>query len=220
MPDRLTPRAILDRLVAFPTVSRDSNLPLIDWVEEYLGSHGIACHRHYHEEGEKAALYAHVGPEAPGGVVLSGHSDVVPVTDQDWHTDPFEMTERGDLLYGRGTCDMKGFIACVLAMAPKTAVISADSLPGPLQEHLGRDLALQVGPREDVAVDGLQQPRRTGHALGNNRRQQRRCLRRRLEQPSGAKIQSRRRPPAHVRFRPDHRSSQRWEYSLHACLGP
>ena len=68
MPDRLTPRAILDRLVAFPTVSRDSNLPLIDWVEEYLGSHGIACHRHYHEEGEKAALYAHVGPEAPGGV--------------------------------------------------------------------------------------------------------------------------------------------------------
>ncbi len=114
MPDRLTPRAILDRLVAFPTVSRDSNLPLIDWVEEYLGSHGIACHRHYHEEGEKAALYAHVGPEAPGGVVLSGHTDVVPVDGQPWTSDPFTVTERDGKLYGRGTTDMKGFDALAI----------------------------------------------------------------------------------------------------------
>ena len=114
MPDRLTPRAILDRLVAFPTVSRDSNLPLIDWVEEYLGSHGIVCHRHYHEEGEKAALYAHVGPEAPGGVVLSGHTDVVPVDGQPWTSDPFTVTERDGKLYGRGTTDMKGFDALAI----------------------------------------------------------------------------------------------------------
>ena len=114
MPDRLTPRAILDRLVAFPTVSRDSNLPLIDWVGEYLGSHGIACHRHYHEEGEKAALYAHVGPEAPGGVVLSGHTDVVPVDGQPWTSDPFTVTERDGKLYGRGTTDMKGFDALAI----------------------------------------------------------------------------------------------------------
>ncbi|MGR3271312.1 acetylornithine deacetylase [Thalassococcus profundi] len=114
MPDRLTPRAILDRLVAFPTVSRDSNLPLIDWVEEYLGSHGIVCHRHYHEEGEKAALYAHVGPEAPGGVVLSGHTDVVPVDGQPWTSDPFTVNERDGKLYGRGTTDMKGFDALAI----------------------------------------------------------------------------------------------------------
>ncbi|MDU8911083.1 acetylornithine deacetylase [Aestuariicoccus sp. MJ-SS9] len=111
MAEVLAPRAILDALVGFPTVSRDSNLPLIDWVEAYLTGHGIVCHRHYNEDREKAGLFAHVGPEAPGGVVLSGHTDVVPVDGQPWASDPFTVTERDGKLYGRGTTDMKGFDA-------------------------------------------------------------------------------------------------------------
>jgi acetylornithine deacetylase len=113
-PTVLSPRAILDRLVAFPTVSRDSNLPLIDWVEGYLASHGITAHRHWHEDGTKAALFAHVGPWVEGAVVLSGHTDVVPVDGQDWATDPWVVTERDGRLYGRGTCDMKGFDALAI----------------------------------------------------------------------------------------------------------
>jgi acetylornithine deacetylase len=106
---------MLTRLVAFPTVSRDSNLPLIDWVEEYLEPFGARCRRTLNDEGTKANLFAAIGPNAPGGVVLSGHSDVVPVDGQDWHTDPFEVTERDGLLYGRGTSDMKGFAAVFLS---------------------------------------------------------------------------------------------------------
>ena len=78
MTKHLSPRQILDRLVSFPTVSRDTNLPLVDWVEAYLASHGIPAHRHWNEDRSKAALFAHVGPMVAGGVVLSGHSDVVP----------------------------------------------------------------------------------------------------------------------------------------------
>ncbi|KMK67723.1 acetylornithine deacetylase [Puniceibacterium sp. IMCC21224] len=114
MPHRLSPRDLLDRLVAFPTVSRDSNLPLIDWVEDYLGSHRITAHRHYDETGEKAALFAHVGPDEAGGVVLSGHTDVVPVDGQPWASDPFVVAERDGRLYGRGTTDMKGFDALAI----------------------------------------------------------------------------------------------------------
>jgi acetylornithine deacetylase len=107
----LSPRAILDRLVSFPTVSRDSNLDLIGWVEGYLASHGIASARQWSPDNMKAGLYAHVGPDISGGVVLSGHSDVVPVDGQDWATDPWTVVERDGRLYGRGTCDMKGFVA-------------------------------------------------------------------------------------------------------------
>ena len=107
----LTPRQILDRLVSFPTVSRGSNLDLIDWLEGYLASHGITAHRHWNEDRQKAALFAHVGPWQPGAVVLSGHSDVVPVDGQTWTTDPWTVTERSGRLYGRGTCDMKGYVA-------------------------------------------------------------------------------------------------------------
>lgn len=115
MTARLTPREILDRLVAFPTVSRDTNLPLIDWAEEYLTEQGIRCHRHVKaDDPRKAALFAHVGPEVPGGVVLSGHTDVVPVDGQPWTTDPFTVTERDGRLYGRGTTDMKGFDALAI----------------------------------------------------------------------------------------------------------
>lgn len=115
MQTRLSPREILDHLVKFPTVSRDTNLPLIDWVEGYLADHGITCHRHVKaDDPGKAALFAHVGPDLPGGVILSGHTDVVPVDGQPWTTDPFTVTERDGKLYGRGTTDMKGFDALAI----------------------------------------------------------------------------------------------------------
>jgi acetylornithine deacetylase len=115
MTDPLTPRDILDRLVGFPTVSRDTNLPLIDWVEAYLSSQGITCHRHVKtDDPGKAALFAHVGPGVDGGVVLSGHTDVVPVDGQPWTTDPFVVTEKDGKLFGRGTTDMKGFDALAI----------------------------------------------------------------------------------------------------------
>ncbi|WP_137699912.1 acetylornithine deacetylase [Marimonas lutisalis] len=111
---KLSPLELMEKLVSFPTVSRDSNLPLVDWVEEYLTGHGITCHRHYREDNEQAALFAHVGPEVEGGVILSGHTDVVPVDGQPWASDPFTVVERDGRYYGRGTCDMKGFDALAL----------------------------------------------------------------------------------------------------------
>ncbi|SMX28867.1 Acetylornithine deacetylase [Pelagimonas phthalicica] len=110
----LSPREILERLVAFDTVSAKSNLALIDWVETYLTGHGITCHRHWNDARDKAALFAHVGPEIAGGVILSGHTDVVPVDGQDWVTDPFVLTEKDGRLYGRGSTDMKGFDALAI----------------------------------------------------------------------------------------------------------
>ncbi len=114
MADVLSARAILDRLVEFPTVSRDTNLPLVDWVEDYLASHGIKAHRYVDPDQPKAALFAHVGPLVEGAVVLSGHTDVVPVDGQPWDTDPFSVVERDGKLFGRGTCDMKGFDAIAI----------------------------------------------------------------------------------------------------------
>ena len=111
-------RAILDKLVSFQTVSNVSNLDLIDWVEDYLKGHGVSATRVYNDEGNKASLYANVGPEVEGGVVLSGHTDVVPVEGQAWDTDPFTVVEKDGKLYGRGTCDMKGFDALALAAVP------------------------------------------------------------------------------------------------------
>ncbi|MBV0911385.1 acetylornithine deacetylase [Anianabacter salinae] len=136
MPDPLSARALLEKLVSFPTVSRDSNLPLIDWVEEYLGQFGITCHRDYSADGMKAGLFAHIGPDVDGGVILSGHTDVVPVDGQDWSSDPFTVTERDGRLYGRGTCDMKGFDALAI-----WAVVHAarTGVSRPLQLALSRD---------------------------------------------------------------------------------
>ncbi|MEM7523166.1 MAG: acetylornithine deacetylase [Pseudomonadota bacterium] len=136
MATRYTPREMLDKLVGFPTVSRDSNLPLIDFAEEYLTSHGATCRRVYDDTGTKANLYALVGPEAPGGVVLSGHTDVVPVDGQDWVTDPFTVVEKDGKLFGRGTCDMKGFNALALALAPD---MMAANLKRPVQIALSYD---------------------------------------------------------------------------------
>ena len=115
MPERLSPVDILRRLIAFPTVSRDTNLPLVDWVEGYLAEHGIEAHRWVDpDQPHKAALFAHAGPWQEGAVVLSGHTDVVPVDGQPWTSDPFELAERDGRYYGRGTCDMKGFDALAI----------------------------------------------------------------------------------------------------------
>jgi len=114
MTERLSALEIMKKLVSFPTVSRDTNIPLIDWVAGYLAAHGIESHRYVDPDQPKHALFAHVGPWKEGAIVLSGHTDVVPVDGQPWDTDPFEVTEKNGKYFGRGTCDMKGFDALAI----------------------------------------------------------------------------------------------------------
>ena len=117
--DHLTrSREILGQLIAFPTISSDSNLALIEHLADLLEDAGARVEVFRDACGGKANLFATIGPDIDGGILLSGHSDVVPVADQDWTTDPWAMTERDGRLYGRGTCDMKGFIASAVALAP------------------------------------------------------------------------------------------------------
>jgi len=111
-------REILETLVGFDTTSRHSNLALIEWVEAYLDGHGVPHRRVPNADGSKSNLLATVGPAVEGGAVLSGHTDVVPVDGQPWTSDPFSIVERDGRLYGRGTCDMKGFLALALAAVP------------------------------------------------------------------------------------------------------
>lgn len=113
-------KAILGDLIAFPTVSSDGNLELIAYAAERLTACGATISISRDEEGRKANLFATMGPEIDGGIVLSGHTDVVPA-DGEWTSDPFTMREAGNLIYGRGACDMKGFIAAALALAPHYA---------------------------------------------------------------------------------------------------
>ena len=108
---------VLRALVGFPTVSSDSNLALIEWVEKYLDAQQVP-HWRVNATASKCSLLARLGPDAPGGVVLSGHTDVVPVKDQPWDTDPFILTEKNGRYFGRGTCDMKSFLALALAHVP------------------------------------------------------------------------------------------------------
>jgi acetylornithine deacetylase len=133
----------MDKLVSFPTVSRDSNLDLIDFVEDYLNGYGVKSTRVPNEDGTKAALYAHIGPQIDGGVVLSGHTDVVPVDGQAWDTDPFTVTERDGRLYGRGTCDMKGFDALALSAVPLA-----------LERGIKRPLQIALSYDEEVGCTG------------------------------------------------------------------
>ena len=116
---RYNSRKMLEKLIAFPTVSSNSNLDLISFVEDYLSVYGVSSKRIISDCGKKANLYATIGPMNPGGIVLSGHTDVVPIDGQDWQTDPFELTEKDGRLYGRGTCDMKAFTAIALALVPE-----------------------------------------------------------------------------------------------------
>lgn len=135
------PAALLATLVGFDTVSDRSNLPLIDWVEAYGLRHGAAVERVPDETGRKAALLVSLGPyETRPGYVLSGHSDVVPVEGQPWSSDPFTLREEGGRLYGRGTSDMKGFLAVCLALLPEMA---AADLATPL--HLAISYDEEVG---------------------------------------------------------------------------
>ena len=139
----LTPLEILAQLLAFPTVSQVSNLDLIDWLDTYLSSHAIPTARHWNEDRSKAALLAHAGPWRAGGVVLSGHSDVVPVTGQTWSSDPFALSQRAGRLYGRGVCDMKGYVALSV-----WALVEAQRL------GLQRPLQLALSYDEEIGCTG------------------------------------------------------------------
>jgi acetylornithine deacetylase len=115
---RLSSIDMIRTLVGFDTTSRDSNLALIDWVREYLAGHGVASELTFDDGRKKANLFATIGPQGRGGIALSGHTDVVPVDGQDWSTEPFALAEKDGRLYGRGTSDMKSFLAVALALVP------------------------------------------------------------------------------------------------------
>ena len=119
-----TSRQLLQTLVGFDTTSRESNLQLIAFVRDYLAEFGVTSELVYNAQRSKANLFASVGPTQLPGIVLSGHTDVVPVDSQPWTVPAFELTERDGKLFGRGTADMKGYIACVLALVP--ALVEAD----------------------------------------------------------------------------------------------
>ena len=151
-------KSLLRDLVGFDTTSRNSNLPLIEHVADYLSDHGAATRLIPSADGAKANLFATIGPDIPGGVVLSGHSDVVPVDGQNWSTDPFALTEADGKLYGRGSADMKGFIACALAMAPHFAEMDLNRpihFAFSYDEEVG---CLGVGRLIDVVLSELPRP--------------------------------------------------------------
>jgi acetylornithine deacetylase len=133
-------RAMIERLIAFNTVSRESNLGLIEWVRDYLRNLGATTRLTHDPTGKKANLFATLGDSRRPGLILSGHTDVVPVDGQNWDTDPFVATERDGKLYARGSADMKGFIGIVLAQAPKfVAALNENRLDAPLHYALSYD---------------------------------------------------------------------------------
>lgn len=145
-------------LVGFDTTSRNSNLPLIDHIADYLSGHGASIRLIPSADGTKANLFATIGPDIPGGVVLSGHSDVVPVDGQKWSTDPFTLMEADGRLYGRGSADMKGFIAAALAMTPRFTEMD---LQRPIHFAFSYDEevgCLGVGRLIDVVLSELPRP--------------------------------------------------------------
>jgi acetylornithine deacetylase len=174
MTDLAAARDILERLVGFDTTSRLSNLALIEWVEAYLDGHGVPHRRVLNHDGTKSNLLATVGPAVEGGAVLSGHTDVVPVDGQPWTSDPFSIVERDGRLYGRGTCDMKGFLALALAAVPdliaanprrpvhlafsydeEIGCLGAPSLIEVIHRELPKPAFVVVGePTDMVAVNG------------------------------------------------------------------
>ncbi|TDY26946.1 acetylornithine deacetylase [Paraburkholderia sp. BL6665CI2N2] len=137
-------RALLERLISFATVSRDSNLDMIEFIRSYLDELGVEIELFYNAERTKANLFATIGPRERGGIVLSGHTDVVPVDGQAWTVDPFRLTERDGRLYGRGTADMKGYIASVLA-----------AVPGLLKRELKLPVHLAFSYDEEVGCLGV-----------------------------------------------------------------
>jgi len=137
-------KEVLEALVSFDTVSRNSNLDLIAWVEGYLDRLGVKHQRVYDETGQKSNLWATLGPADVPGYILSGHTDVVPVDDQDWTDSPFKLTERDGKLYGRGSTDMKGYVACCLA-----------AVPDMLNANLKKPLHLAFSYDEEVGCWGV-----------------------------------------------------------------
>jgi len=148
--------ALIERLIAFDTTSRDSNLGLIEWTRDYLKGYGMESRLTYDATGKKANLFATMQKGAKPGIVLSGHTDVVPVDGQDWSSDPFKAVVRGDRLYGRGACDMKSYLAVILAMAPRFA---AADLKAPIHFALSYDEEVGcIGARgllEDLARNNI-----------------------------------------------------------------
>ncbi len=141
---------ILSKLVGFDTVSRNSNLDLVDWVVAYLADLGVECHTFKSPCGTKANMLATIGPNVAGGVILSGHTDVVPVDGQVWASNPFELTQKGSRLYGRGSCDMKGFDAICLAKVPemlKANLKKPIHLAFSYDEEVGLLGAIELSPR-------------------------------------------------------------------------
>src|SRR5476651_2575667 len=143
----MTALDLVKELIAFDTTSRDSNLALIDFAQELLERAGARCRRSYDATGAKANLFATLGPDGDGGIVLSGHTDVVPVDGQDWSSDPFQPEVRDGKLFGRGACDMKGFVGVALSLAPE---IGRAKLARPLHLTLSYDEELGC-----VGVTGL-----------------------------------------------------------------
>ena len=135
---------ILSALVSFDTVSRNSNLDCIAWIEGYLDKHGVKHQRVYDETGQKSNVWATIGPKDVPGFILSGHTDVVPVDDQNWTDSPFKLTERDGKLYGRGSTDMKGYVACCLA-----------AVPDMLKANLKKPLHLAFSYDEEVGCWGV-----------------------------------------------------------------
>ena len=146
-------RAMIERLIAFDTTSRNSNLELIHYVRDYLAELGVAATLVHDAEGRKANLYATLGPADRGGIALSGHTDVVPIDDQDWSRDPWAVSEDGGRLYGRGTCDMKSFVAVALAHAPRF-----------LEGNLGTPIHLCFSYDEEIGCQGV--PRLLNYLAG------------------------------------------------------
>lgn len=140
----LKSRDILADLVAFDTTTRNSNLDLIAYVEDYLSKFGLASRRVFNDDKRKASLWATIGPDGNGGLILNGHTDCVPVDGQQWTSPPFTLTEREGRLYGRGACDMKGFIACVLAAVPEM-----------LAQPLVRPIHLAFSHDEEIGCVGV-----------------------------------------------------------------
>jgi len=138
--------ATLRQLVAFDTTSSNSNLQLIEWVADRLDQPGIAVTVQHGEEKGKANLLATIGPADRPGLMLSGHSDVVPVTGQQWSTDPFTLTEREGVLHARGSADMKGFIACLVEQAPRFAAA-----------RLSRPVHIALSYDEETSMRGMRQ---------------------------------------------------------------
>ena len=150
-------KELLARLVAFDTTSHKSNIEIQRFIADYLAQHGVAAELITSDDGEKASLFATIGPRDVGGVALSGHTDVVPVTGQAWDSDPFHLTEKDGRLYGRGTTDMKGYLACVLAAVPD---FKRRTLKAPIHLAFSYDEEIGcIGVRPMIARLGRDLPR-------------------------------------------------------------